>query len=94
MHTNLFLQCNYQWKNHGLQTLREEIAFTARPKINSQSQIFRYGHFVCHIGPIFQNSLTYAFIAQWYMRVQRVKIEVFKKYFLMLFQLKLIILDQ
>ena len=30
-------------KNHGLQTLREEIAFTSRPKIQSQSQIFRYG---------------------------------------------------
>ena len=29
--------------NHGLRTLGEEIAFTARPKIKSQSQIFRYG---------------------------------------------------
>ena len=29
--------------NHGLRTHREEIAFTARPKIQSQSQIFRYG---------------------------------------------------
>ena len=28
---------------HGLQTLGEEIAFTARPKIHSHSQIFRYG---------------------------------------------------
>ena len=28
---------------HGLQMPREEIAFTARPKIQSQSQIFRYG---------------------------------------------------
>ena len=28
---------------HGLRTPREEIAFTARPKIKSQSQIFRYG---------------------------------------------------
>ena len=28
---------------HGLRTPREEIAFTARPKIHSQSQIFRYG---------------------------------------------------
>ena len=28
---------------HGLQTPREDIAFTARPKIQSQSQIFRYG---------------------------------------------------
>ena len=26
--------------NHGLRTPREEIAFTARPKIQSQSQIF------------------------------------------------------
>ena len=29
--------------NHGLRTPREEIAFTARPKIHSHSQIFRYG---------------------------------------------------
>ena len=28
---------------HGLRTPREEIAFTARPKIQSQSQIFRHG---------------------------------------------------
>ena len=28
---------------HGLRTPREEIAFTARPKTQSQSQIFRYG---------------------------------------------------
>ena len=28
---------------HGLRTPRDEIAFTARPKIQSQSQIFRYG---------------------------------------------------
>ena len=30
-------------KYHGLRTPREEIAFTARPKIHSHSQIFRYG---------------------------------------------------
>ena len=29
--------------NHGLRTPSEEIAFTARPKIHSQSQIFGYG---------------------------------------------------
>ena len=29
--------------NHGLRTPREEIAFTARPKIHSHSQMFRYG---------------------------------------------------
>ena len=28
---------------HGLRTPREEIAFTVKPKIQSQSQIFRYG---------------------------------------------------
>ena len=28
---------------HGLRTPREKIAFTAQPKIQSQSQIFRYG---------------------------------------------------
>jgi hypothetical protein len=30
-------------RDHGLRTPREEMAFTARPKIQSQSQIFRYG---------------------------------------------------
>ena len=29
--------------NHGLRMPREEIVFTARPKTQSQSQIFRYG---------------------------------------------------
>ena len=29
--------------HHGLRMPREEIAFTARPKIHSHSQIFRYG---------------------------------------------------
>ena len=32
-----------QISNHGLRTPGEEIAFTARPKIHSHSQIFRYG---------------------------------------------------
>ena len=32
-----------QTSKHGLRTPREEIAFTARPKIHSHSQIFRYG---------------------------------------------------
>ena len=32
-----------QSPGHGLWTPREEIAFTARPRIQSQSQIFRYG---------------------------------------------------
>jgi hypothetical protein len=35
------LPCNDFY--HGLRTPREEIAFTARPKLQSQSQIFRYG---------------------------------------------------
>ena len=35
--------CVYHDWWHGLRTPREEIAFTARPKIQSQSQIFRYG---------------------------------------------------
>ena len=33
---------HYHW-SHGLRTTREEIAFTARPKIHSHSQVFRYG---------------------------------------------------
>ena len=39
---NLDNEHDYRW-HHGLRTPREEIAFTARPKIQSQSQIFRYG---------------------------------------------------
>ena len=35
--------CVILWESdHGLRTPREEIAFTARPKIHSHSQIFRY----------------------------------------------------
>ena len=33
-------------REHGLRTPREEIAFTARSKIQSQSQIFRYGRII------------------------------------------------
>ena len=33
----------YNTLDHGLRMPREEIAFTERPKIQSQSQIFRYG---------------------------------------------------
>ena len=46
---------NAPW--HGLRTSREEIVFTAQPKIHSHSQIFRYGQsifIVCHIGRNFQ----------------------------------------
>ena len=48
---------------HGLRTPREEIAFTARPKIHSQSQILgtAKAYFVCHISPIWFD-LIYAFI--------------------------------
>ena len=51
-------------QQHGLRTPGEEIVFTARPKINSHSQIFRWAeaYFVCHIGPNFHISLIYAFI--------------------------------
>ena len=44
--------------DHGLRTPGEEITFTARPKIKSQSQIFRYGR---SIGPNFWISLIYDF---------------------------------
>ena len=37
---NMYVLDSY---NHGLRPPREEIAFTARPKTQSQSQIFRYG---------------------------------------------------
>ena len=39
---------------HGLQMPREEIAFTAQPKIHSEA------YFVCHIGPNFKISMIYA----------------------------------
>ena len=49
---------------HGLRTPREEMAFTARPKIQSQSQTLGMAkaYFVCHIGPIFPIAFIYAFI--------------------------------
>ena len=47
----------YRWgSTHGLQTPREEIAFTARPKIQSQSQIFRYGIFCLPHWPNFSDT--------------------------------------
>ena len=39
----IFAKIGKQCSAHGLRTPREEIAFTARPKIQSQSQIFRCG---------------------------------------------------
>ena len=47
--------------DHGLWTLGEEIVFTTWPKINSHSQIFRYGRSIFCL-PNFQISLIYAFI--------------------------------
>ena len=38
----IFEMSNLQYSNHGLRTPRDEIAFTARPKIQSQSKSFRY----------------------------------------------------
>ena len=49
-------------KFHGLRTPKEEIAFTARPKIQSKFLGTTEVYFVCHIGPIFQTFLIYAFI--------------------------------
>ena len=37
--TKPFLQLHYDFHMHGLRTPREEMTFTARPKIKSQSQI-------------------------------------------------------
>ena len=49
---------------HGLRTPREEMAYTARPNFNPNPKFLGMAaaHFVCHIGPIFQISLIYAFI--------------------------------
>ena len=49
---------------HGLKTLREEIALTARPKIQSQSQIFRYGRSIFCL-PHWPNFIDYWFY--WFM---------------------------
>ena len=54
----LFIKLSFA---HGLRTPKEEIAFTARPKIKSQS-IFMYGHFFCQICPNFQISFICHFI--------------------------------
>ena len=37
---------NQDYSGHGLRTLGEEIAFTAQPKSNSQSQILRYSQII------------------------------------------------
>ena len=68
--SDIFLICTkivekcFKWLHYELRTPGEEIAFTAWPKINSHSQILgtAEAYFVCHIGPNFQISLTYAFI--------------------------------
>ena len=51
--------------NHRLWTPREEIAYTARQKLNPnpKSSGTNEAYFGCHIGPIFQISLIYASIA-------------------------------
>ena len=46
---------------HGLRTSREEIAFTALA-FNAKFLGKAEAYFVCHIGPILQISLIYAFI--------------------------------
>ena len=60
-----FQHMNLDETKNGLRTPGEEIAFTAWPKINSQSQHFlgtAEAYIVCHIGPKFQISWIYAFI--------------------------------
>ena len=63
---------------HGLRTPREEIAFTARPKIHSHSQLFRYGRSIfClphrpNFSDIFDLSLHWVSVvggAKWWPRV-------------------------
>ena len=53
----------------GTRTTDEEIAFNARPKIHSHSQIISMAEacFVCHICPNFQISLIYAFIGGFHL---------------------------
>ena len=60
---SLFTWLMYVW-SHGLRMPREEIVFTARPKIHSQSQTFRYGRsiFCLPHRHNFSESLIYAFI--------------------------------
>ena len=57
-----FSNPNYQ----GLRMPREEVAFTARPKIHSHFQIFRYGQsiFCLPHRPNFSDTLIYAFIGR------------------------------
>ena len=61
---NLDIEAELDLSTHGLRTPGEEIAFTARPKIHSHSQILgtAEAYFVCHIGPKFQISLIYVLI--------------------------------
>ena len=65
--------------SHGLRTPREEIAFTARPKIQSQSQIFRYGQSIfClphrpNFSDIFDLCLHLVFVVRGQIYLNRVK---------------------
>ena len=43
MNIQILVALYFHPRAHGLRTPREQIAFTARPKIHSHSQIFRYG---------------------------------------------------
>ena len=50
--------------DHGLRTPREEIAFTARPKIQSQSQIFMYGRSIFCLPDIFDLCLHWVSVVR------------------------------
>ena len=43
------LKANFIYLRHRLRMPSEEIAFTARPKIKSQSQIYRYGQSIFYL---------------------------------------------
>ena len=57
-------QTNSDQCTHGLRTLRDEIVFKHGQKFNPNPKFFSTAeaYFVCHISPIFQIFLIYAFI--------------------------------
>ena len=83
----------YNTHIHGLRTPREEIAFTAWPKIQSQSQIFRYGRSIfClphrpNFSDIFDLCIHWVSVVRGYIHVQGQTKKAFlniAKYFLIL----------
>ena len=66
---------------HGLRTPREEITFTARPKIHSHSQIFRYGRSIFCLPHRPNFSDIFDLCLHWVSVVRVWKVDFFVKFY-------------